>query len=99
MAEQVDYRMGSTITPNSKSTSGLTPLIGAAESGHEAVVQLLLGRHDIIPGPTDRRGRTLLWCAARNGHEGVVRRLLERDDVDLNKGLPSRELLERSCTL
>jgi ankyrin repeat protein len=59
---------------------GLSPLIVAVENGYVAVVQLLLGRHNISPNAKDDRGRTALWYAAH----GIAVRLLERKDIDLN---------------
>jgi ankyrin repeat protein len=68
---------------DSKDNYGQTPLLWAAESGHEAVVKLLLemGKADV---DCNCNGRTPLSYAAENGHEAVVKLLLEtgRADVD-----------------
>jgi ankyrin repeat protein len=68
------------IDANSKDIGGVTPLMEAAENGHEAVVQSLLRRSEV--NSKDNRGRTALWYAAQNGHTGVVGLLLGRHDVD-----------------
>ncbi|GKZ26243.1 hypothetical protein AbraIFM66951_004431 [Aspergillus brasiliensis] len=57
--------------------NGLTPLLLAAENGHESIVQMLLE----TGATTETRakfGQTPLLLSARNGHEGIVRKLLER---------------------
>ena len=61
-----------------------TPLVWAAESGHEAVVRLLIERDDVDVNIKDGSTKTPLFVAAENGHEAVVRLLIERDDVDVN---------------
>ena len=68
-----------------KESMGDTPLAWAAWNGHEAVIEILLGREDIDPDKPGEAGRTPLLQAARNGHEGVVRMLLGRDDVNPDK--------------
>ncbi|KAH8691253.1 ankyrin repeat-containing domain protein [Talaromyces proteolyticus] len=81
--------------PDAKDTGGRTPLLYAARSGHEEVVQLLLnGGADINAkgqGPGRDGGnhyysyydQTALMYAARNGHTVVVRLLLEKG-ADIN---------------
>jgi hypothetical protein len=54
-----------------------TPLLLAAERGHEAVVQFLISRGASLAS-SDRSGRHPLYVAAANGHEGVVRLLLAK---------------------
>jgi ankyrin repeat protein len=54
--------------------NGGTPLSWAAESGHEAVVRLLLEKGAAVEAK-DWYGRTPLSWAAGNGHEAVVRLL------------------------
>jgi ankyrin repeat protein len=57
--------------------SGQTPLLWAADNGHELVVKLLLAKDSIDPNSKKALyGRTLLSWAAETGHEAVVRLLL-----------------------
>ena len=65
--------------------AGNTPLVWAAQCGHEEVVKILLGRDDIDSEKPGTYGQTPLHCAAESGHEGVVKTLLGRDDVNPNK--------------
>ena len=59
-----------------------TPLAWASGNGHEAVVEMLLGRADIDPNKPGEDGQTPLGCAAKNGYEGAVKILLGQDDVN-----------------
>ena len=59
-----------------------TALMLAVESGHEAVVKLLVERDDVEADSKDKNGRTPLSHAAERGHEAVVKLLVERDDVE-----------------
>ena len=68
---------------NQQDCVGSTPLLRAAENGHEGVVKLLLER-DADPNCPDKYGRAPLRGAAFAGHEGVVKLLLAREDVDPN---------------
>ena len=70
---------------NQGDISGFTPLMWAALSGHEGVVEILLGRDYANPDKSGRHGETALWCAAARGHEGVVKILLGRGDVNPEK--------------
>ena len=63
---------------------GRTPLLWAAECGHEDVVELLLTQQDINPDLADTNWTPLL-LAAKRGHGGVAKMLLERENVDPNR--------------
>ena len=51
---------------------GRTPLMWAAESGHERIVKLLLDQKEVNPDPSDHYGRTPLLWAAKGGHGGPI---------------------------
>ena len=63
---------------------GKTPLLWAAQYGHEAVVRLLIERDGVDINAKDRDGRTPLSWAVRKGYRAVVRLLIERVGVDIN---------------
>lgn len=64
--------------------SGHTPLLAAAENGHESTVRLLLEEGANI-GSQGYSMRTPLLAASQNGHESIVRLLLEMGtDIDLS---------------
>ena len=58
---------------NAQDPGGWTPLMRAAEKGHEAVVELLLLEWRAAVEVTDEDGCTPLMWAAENGHEAVAR--------------------------
>ena len=66
--------------PDLKDTEyGWTPLLWAAQNGHEAVVKLLLADDRVYPDSKDTEyGRTPLSWAAGKGHEAVVKLLFEK---------------------
>eukprot|EP00928_Gymnodinium_smaydae_P021492 TRINITY_DN18389_c0_g1_i1.p1 TRINITY_DN18389_c0_g1~~TRINITY_DN18389_c0_g1_i1.p1 ORF type:complete len:1232 (+),score=271.25 TRINITY_DN18389_c0_g1_i1:358-3696(+) len=70
-----------TIHPGHADASGDTPLLEAAQLGHEAVVaeilQFVLFEKDSVLDHQNTSGLTALACAARCGHPEVVRKLLE----------------------
>jgi len=70
---------------NGVDETGATPLLWAAMNGHEAVVELLLGRKGINPDRPDNSDQTPMSLAAENGHEAVVKLLLGREDVKPDK--------------
>ncbi|KAJ3454410.1 hypothetical protein MRS44_018304 [Fusarium solani] len=70
------------VNPNSKDSSGWSPLSWAAFLGNEVVVALMLTKDAIDVNSEDKYHRTPLWWAARNGHEMVVDLLLRNDGVD-----------------
>ena len=67
-----------------KDETGQTPLMWAAQAGHEAVVQLLVEKDSIDINAKNKDGMTPFMLAASNGHEAVVRLLVEKDGVDIN---------------
>lgn len=72
-----------------KDQIGRTPLMWAAQQGHEAVVKMLLHRQDVEVNTVESRPgvwhpRTALGWAAYYGHAGTVKLLLERNDIDVN---------------
>jgi ankyrin repeat protein len=73
------------ISANAKDNSGRTPLLWAAEKGHEAVVKLLLETGEVdVDSKDTAAGRTPLSWAAREGHEAVVKLLLETGKIDVD---------------
>lgn len=60
-----------------------TPLMYAAEQGHDCVVNLLLGKDTADVNSKDEDGLTSLSRAAANGHEACVKLLLDRH-ADVN---------------
>ncbi|KAH0562509.1 hypothetical protein GP486_002801 [Trichoglossum hirsutum] len=77
------------VVPDLVDRGGYTPLLLAAENGHDSVVKQLLERPDVqinrrsIYKGGVRYGRTALHLAVYNGHEPIVRRLLSRKGVDV----------------
>jgi len=65
---------------------GRTPLMWAAESGHEGMVKLFLDRKEVSPDSRDKNDKTPLWKAARGGYEGIVKPLLDRKEVNPDSG-------------
>ena len=64
------------LDPNSKDGDGWSPLMWAAMSGREEVVELLLGHSDINLEARSQGGTTALFVAAAHGHPSVVQQLL-----------------------
>jgi len=73
------------VNPNKPDKYGQTPILLAAEDGHEGVVKLLLRRSDVKPDAADGYGRTPLLLASSKGREEVVKLLLEQGDVSIDK--------------
>jgi ankyrin repeat protein len=68
----------------SKDRDGRTPLSRAAETGHEAVVKLLLATGKVDVDSKDKYGQTPLSWVTGNGHEAVVKLLLATGKVDVD---------------
>ncbi len=66
---------------NSKDKYSWTPLLWAADNGHEAVVKLLLAKDGVDQDSKDDYNRTPLLLAAMSGHQVVVKLLLAKDGV------------------
>ena len=64
--------------PKKTDNNGKTPLIGAAESGNNAMIEILLQQDDIILDVSDNDGRTAVSWAAEKGHILILRILLAR---------------------
>jgi ankyrin repeat protein len=83
LKEAVKLLLADSVDPDSKNTEGQTPLLWAAENGHEAVVRQLLEHKADINAKTNNNRWTALYVAAESGHEAVVRLLLEhKADVE-----------------
>ena len=75
---------GASIDLNSRGLRRRTPLICAAEMGHEAVVRFLMEQKDTNISSEDGAGRTALFHAVWRGHEAVIRLLIDQEDLDIN---------------
>lgn len=67
-----------------KDSSHRTPLLIAAQEGHESVVKLLLDTHKVDCNSPDEIGRTPLSYAAQGCHQGIVELLLNISGVDVD---------------
>jgi len=88
----------SSFDTNKRRFGGYTPLIWAAQNGHEEAVKLLLERGRADPDKRDEKNETPISHAARNGHAGVVQILLALEDVNPNnKGLCNKPPLSHAA--
>ncbi|KAF3933651.1 Ankyrin-1 [Dactylellina cionopaga] len=63
--------------PNADDGDQWTPLMVAAERGHEAVVKLLLDEDAFLEASDTKKRTALLWAAV-NGHDRVVKLLVDK---------------------
>src|ERR1041385_7632667 len=63
---------------NAVNSGGFTPLIAAAEKGHQKIVALLLTHGAEVKQATTDNGTTPLIVAAENGHRATVALLLDK---------------------
>ncbi|KAI9773365.1 MAG: hypothetical protein M1840_007580 [Geoglossum simile] len=85
LAKAMTGVLGNGHNPDLWDSYGRTPLLWAAEKGHEAVVKLLLATEKVDVDSKDGTwGRTPLSWAAEKGHEAVVKLLLATEKVDVN---------------
>lgn len=83
---------------NAASTvSGVTPLILAAQMGHEPIVDVLLDA-DAAVNTTDTVNSTALMYASSKGYVGIVNKLLQRG-ADVNVKSPKDRLDSTALTL
>jgi len=69
---------------NSEDGEGYTPLLWAAEEGHDAVVKLLMETGQVNIESKNYFNQTPLSLAAENGYKAVVKLLLETGQVNIN---------------
>lgn len=67
---------------NTADGDGRTPLSHASANGHDAIVCMLLQRHDVDPDSADNTGRAALCWAAEYGQDKIVKSLLETGKVN-----------------
>lgn len=73
---QFQLSVGDDVKPDSRNSDGRTLLSLAAESGHQAVVKLLLTTSGVDAISADSKDRTSLGWAAQGGNEAVTQGLL-----------------------
>jgi ankyrin repeat protein len=67
----------------------LTPLLVAANNGHEAMVQQLLQRPDINPNSKLSDGTTSLMLATQRGYDNVGMTILTIEETEASTVLQS----------
>ncbi|PUU82883.1 hypothetical protein B9Z19DRAFT_966217, partial [Tuber borchii] len=72
--------------PDSSDENGHTPLLLAAQNGHEGAVKLLLVRSEVNPGLSNKNGQIALLLATKNGHQRIVEQLRDHSTAkyDIN---------------
>jgi ankyrin repeat protein len=70
------------INPDSKDSSGQTPLVYAIKNGHKAVVELLLAKNSISINTEDNGGRAPQSWEVEKGYEAIVKLPFVQDDID-----------------
>jgi hypothetical protein len=107
---QVKEALGAGADPNALDKDNVTPLMLAAEKGHDAIVEALLYA-GAEPALKDRIGETALMKAAANAHREVFKRLEplgSQDEADEARALmaaygmthaPEKEIEERFAKL
>ncbi|KAH6603497.1 ankyrin repeat [Trichoderma cornu-damae] len=84
--ETVGALLAKGVDADPKNYDGQTPLLCAAQGGHEAAVKLLLATPSVNVNSADNRGDTPLFWAAERGHQSVTKLLLAVPNIDLNSG-------------
>ncbi|KAH6844764.1 ankyrin repeat protein [Chaetomium sp. MPI-CAGE-AT-0009] len=84
ISEAVETLLQSSDNNDMKDSWRQTPLLWAAENGHEAVVKMLLDTGKVDINSKDIFGWTPLSLAAMYGHEAVVKMLLDTGKVKID---------------
>ena len=92
LVRALDSLLSQSANVNLKNGDGETPLLIAAQRGHEEVVKLLLERIEVNADSMDKDNQSPLSYAAAGGHEKIVKLLLDRNDVKAD----AKDLYNRS---
>ena len=84
LADIIESLIDSGCNADSKGLYNRTPLGRAVESGHKAVVELLLSQNVVDINSKNEYGYTPLARAVESGNKAVVELLLSQNDVDIN---------------